>query len=60
MTDRDRIINQIQGMASMAFHSLGAKEVNLHEDNSVSTPYMGYTIKIHIDATLQRKQKKAN
>ncbi len=58
MTDRERIINQVQGMASKAFHSLGAKEVNLHEDNSVSTPLNGYTVKIHIEVTKDRRNGK--
>lgn len=60
MNDRDRIISKIQMMASKAFYNLGSKEIAYHEDNAVSVEYMGYTVKISIDATLQRKAKKAN
>ncbi len=57
MTEQDRIINHLHGKLANFLYKLGMISLDYNEDNSIEFILKGYTVKISIEAKLDKSKK---
>ncbi len=57
MTPHDRIINHIHGKLANFLYKIGMVSLDMNEDSSIEFILKGYTVKISIEAEIDKSKK---